>query len=102
MNPKSEHYVSLRKKPWQFWLPDGVWIVREGENIRQRYVGEIVPSKELRKEFQATRGKVVKADAKAEFKPNKRVRGGYVTKVMPRQLREIKEGQEKDDSPRVW
>lgn len=72
----------MREHWWQLWRPKYLWMQQPDVTLSDNIaVGE-------------STGRVTKVTSPSEYGPNKKVKGGRVTKTMPRQLREIKEGQE--------
>lgn len=84
--------LRVNKKWWQFWLPTYANIA--DDVVRQAVLpstaDSVLNSKELPK-----RGRVVKVAAPPEYTPSAKHSGGRVIKAMPRQLKKIKEAQEK-------
>lgn len=85
--------LPVNKERWQFWLPKYVDI--DEEVVRSA----VLPSQVDRlnnSDVLVNRGRVVKSTSKAEYSPEPKT-GGRVVKIMPRQLKQIKEAQEKLD-----
>lgn len=75
-----------RKQWWQFWKPKYYYPELEGEYELKVEAGTSAP-----------KGRVVTVTTRAEYdfeKASKPREGGRVVKLMPRQLKKIKDGQE--------
>jgi hypothetical protein len=88
--------LRTNKKWWQFWIPEYVDIL--DALVRDAQTASAVDSIN---NSSVISGRVVKANARPEYDPTPRKKGGRVTKAMPRQLRKIKEGQEKAGIPTI-
>lgn len=92
--------VNENKRWWQFWLSNhadvaestvraAIWPSQADEAMSQGALALVRRMEQL-----PSVGRVTKVTAPPEYDPTKKVTGGRVTRVMPRQLRDIKEGQE--------
>jgi hypothetical protein len=80
--------LRISKQWWQFWLPTYVEIDEKvAREVRLPGVVDSILNSS------ALAGRIVKANARKEFEPFERRKGGRVVRNMPRQLKEIKEAQ---------
>lgn len=79
--------VKNRNHWWELWKPRYRWPQLESAMNIKVEPGSSLP----------TRGRVTKVTSPPEYDPTKKVKGGRVTKTMPRQLKKIKEGQESNE-----
>jgi hypothetical protein len=94
LTPKTDYFVVAKNWLHRWWLTK----VRRFPADKVIYLRDFKSSNidfkiDLDKSMPA-HGRIVKATARPEYDPTNRPKGGRVTKTMPRQLREIKEGQE--------
>ena len=73
--------VDTRRRWWQLWKPKYVWTQTKGEMLSENTIA-------------TPKGKIVKAQP-AKFTPNNNRQGGRVVKAMPKDLRRMKEAQER-------
>lgn len=85
--------LPVNKKWWQFWLPRYVDVAEEV--IKGATLPSAVDCTLNSSAFQ--KGRVVKAATPPDYDPDQPATGGRIVRVMPKQLKKIKEGQESNE-----
>jgi hypothetical protein len=84
--------LPTNKKWWQFWLPKYIHVSEEAAKsaVWPSHVDSLNNSSVLKE-----RGRVVTVKSAPEYTPDTTRKSGRMVRIMPRQLKKLKDGQER-------